>query len=149
MGLVLADAAADDAPREEALHAYLAQPPFWLSFPPAIEQRFGVERAVGQPAGTEVALKLRTTCLSPKDLFSPWTPMFALITLWLTVLLTVIASGFAYSMRGEALAARGVEVEIQAKPTVGTYWLAYDLSEERAADNAKVERGEVFGGFVV
>lgn len=44
--------------------------------------------------------------------------------LWLTVLLTVIASGFAYSMRGEALAARN----------------AISLAQARAAADGAVER---------
>ncbi len=44
--------------------------------------------------------------------------------LWLTVLLTVIASGFAYSMRGEALAARN----------------ALSLAQARAAADGAVER---------
>ncbi len=44
--------------------------------------------------------------------------------LWLTVLLTVIASGFAFSMRGEALAARN----------------ALSLAQARAAADGAVER---------
>ena len=44
--------------------------------------------------------------------------------LWLTILLTVIASGFAYSMRGEALAARN----------------AMSLAQARAAADGAVER---------
>ncbi len=44
--------------------------------------------------------------------------------LWLTVLLTVVASGFAYSMRGEALAARN----------------ALSLAQARAAADGAVER---------
>lgn len=46
------------------------------------------------------------------------------IVLWLTVLLAVIASGFAYSMRGEALAARN----------------ALSLAQARAAADGAVER---------
>jgi general secretion pathway protein K len=44
--------------------------------------------------------------------------------LWLTVLLTVIASGFAFSMRGEALAARN----------------AFSVAQARAAADGAVER---------
>jgi general secretion pathway protein K len=47
-----------------------------------------------------------------------------IIVLWLTVLLTVIASGFAFSMRSEALAARN----------------ALSLAEARAAADGAVER---------
>jgi general secretion pathway protein K len=46
------------------------------------------------------------------------------VVLWLTVLLTVIASGFAYSMRGEALAARNT----------------ISLAQARAAADGAVER---------
>jgi len=46
------------------------------------------------------------------------------VVLWLTVLITVIASGFAYSMRGEALAARNT----------------MSLSQARAAADGAVER---------
>jgi len=46
------------------------------------------------------------------------------LALWLTVLLTVIASGFAFSMRGEALAARN----------------AISLAQARAAADGAVER---------
>ena len=44
--------------------------------------------------------------------------------LWLTILLTVIASGFAYSMHGEAIAARN----------------ALSLAQARAAADGAVER---------
>jgi general secretion pathway protein K len=47
-----------------------------------------------------------------------------IMVLWLTVLLTVIASGFAYSMRGEALAARNT----------------MSLAQARAAADGAVER---------
>ncbi|QDU29348.1 hypothetical protein ETAA8_44570 [Anatilimnocola aggregata] len=43
------------------------------------------------------------------------------------------------------LAARGVEVEILRRPQVGTYTLAYQLAPEKAAENALVDKGEVFG----
>ena len=38
-----------------------------------------------------------------------------LLALWLTILLTVIASGFAFSMRSEALAARNMVSLSQAR----------------------------------
>jgi len=38
-----------------------------------------------------------------------------IIALWITVLLTVIAAGFAYSMRTEALAARNAVTLTQAR----------------------------------
>ena len=47
-----------------------------------------------------------------------------ILALWLTVLLTVVASGFAFSMRGEALAARN----------------AVSLAQARAAADGAVER---------
>jgi len=47
-----------------------------------------------------------------------------LLALWLTILLTVIASGFAFSMRSEALAARNM----------------VSLSQVRAAANGAIER---------
>ena len=46
------------------------------------------------------------------------------MALWLTILLTAIASGFAYSMRSEALAARN----------------AVSLAQARAAADGAVER---------
>src|SRR5206468_11340628 len=46
------------------------------------------------------------------------------LALWLTILLTVIASGFAFSMRGEALAARN----------------AISLAQARAAADGAIER---------
>jgi len=45
----------------------------------------------------------------------------------------------------QVLAARGVEVEIRKQPEIGSYWLAYDLTEPQAAENARVERGELIG----
>ena len=47
-----------------------------------------------------------------------------MLVLWLTILLTVIASGFAFSMRSEALAARN----------------ALSLAQARAAADGAVER---------
>ena len=47
-----------------------------------------------------------------------------IVVLWLTMLLTVIASGFAFSMRGEALSARN----------------AMSLAQARAAADGAVER---------
>jgi hypothetical protein len=45
----------------------------------------------------------------------------------------------------ETLAGRGVEVEIVCTPAVGVYTVAYDLADAQKAENAKVERGELFG----
>lgn len=53
--------------------------------------------------------------------------------LWLTVLLTVIASGFAYSMRGEALAARNTMSLAQARAAAdgAVERMAFELSRQR------------------
>ena len=53
--------------------------------------------------------------------------------LWLTVLLTVIASSFAYSMRGEALAARNAMSLAQARATAdgAVERMAFELSRPR------------------
>ena len=53
--------------------------------------------------------------------------------LWLTVLLTVIASGFAYSMRGEALAARNTMSRAQARAAAdgAVARVAFELSRPR------------------
>ena len=62
--------------------------------------------------------------------------------LWLTVLLTVIASGFAFSMRSEALAARNAMSLAQARAAAdgAVERTAFELS--RAAQSARrVERG--------
>jgi hypothetical protein len=45
----------------------------------------------------------------------------------------------------QVLAARGVEVDIRVKPSIGTYWLAYELTPEQARENALVDRSEKFG----
>ena len=53
--------------------------------------------------------------------------------LWLTVLLTVIASSFAYSMRGEALAARNTMSLAQARAIAdgAVERMAFELSRPR------------------
>lgn len=53
--------------------------------------------------------------------------------LWLTVLLTVIASGFAYSMRGEALAARNTMsiAQVRAAADGAVARVAFELSRPR------------------
>src|ERR1700704_6481478 len=55
--------------------------------------------------------------------------------LWLTVLLTVIASGFAYSMRGEALAARNTMSLAQARAAAdgAVERMAFELSRPRVS----------------
>jgi hypothetical protein len=45
----------------------------------------------------------------------------------------------------DTLVPRGVEVEIIRNPALGVYTVAYDLSDAQKAENAKVERGELFG----
>ncbi len=62
---------------------------------------------------------MRAACPPPRE-----TGIALIAVLWLTVLLTVVASGFAYSMRGEALAARN----------------ALSLAQARAAADGAVER---------
>ncbi len=58
------------------------------------------------------------------------------LALWLTVLLTVLASGFAFSMRGEALAARNAVSLAQARAAAdgAVERTAYELSRPRIAD---------------
>ena len=58
--------------------------------------------------------------------------------LWLTVLLTVIASGFAYSMRGEALAARNTMSLAQARAAAdgAVERVAFELSRPRISPDA-------------
>ena len=43
------------------------------------------------------------------------------------------------------LAARGITVEIRQNPTIGTYTLAYDLSDAQKQENAPINRGEAIG----
>ncbi|HET9045769.1 MAG TPA: type II secretion system protein GspK, partial [Casimicrobiaceae bacterium] len=58
------------------------------------------------------------------------------MALWLTVLLTVIASGFAFSMRGEAIAARNAISLAQARALAdgGVERTIYELSRPRLPD---------------
>jgi len=58
------------------------------------------------------------------------------LALWLTVLLTVLASGFAFSMRNEALAARNAVSLAQARAAAdgALERTAYELSRPRIAD---------------
>ncbi len=44
-----------------------------------------------------------------------------------------------------ALAKRGVTVEIRDKPVVGTYTLAYELTDAQAAENARIDAGGEIG----
>ncbi|TMI00175.1 MAG: hypothetical protein E6H46_12685, partial [Betaproteobacteria bacterium] len=55
--------------------------------------------------------------------------------LWLTVLLTVIAAGFAYSMRTEALAARNAVALAQARALAdgAIARVAFELMRPRTA----------------
>jgi general secretion pathway protein K len=57
------------------------------------------------------------------------------MVLWLTIMLTVIASGFAFSMRSEALAARNALSLAQARAVAdgGVERMAYELSRPRMA----------------
>lgn len=45
----------------------------------------------------------------------------------------------------QALARRGVEVEIRFRPPVGAYTIAYDPTSQQKQENRDVERGEVIG----
>ena len=58
--------------------------------------------------------------------------------LWLTVLITVIGSSFAYSMRGEALAARNTMSLAQARAAAdgAVERTAFELSRPRVAPDA-------------
>src|SRR5207248_7400819 len=58
------------------------------------------------------------------------------LALWLTILLTVIASGFAFSMRGEALAARNAISLAQARAAAdgAVERTLFELSRPRVAD---------------
>jgi general secretion pathway protein K len=64
--------------------------------------------------------------------------------LWLTVLLTVIASGFAFSMRGEALAARNALSRAQAEAAAdgAVERTVFELSRPRNIAGAWVPDGE-------
>jgi general secretion pathway protein K len=64
--------------------------------------------------------------------------------LWTTVLLTVIASGFAYSMRGEALAARNTMSLAQARAAAdgAVDRVAFELLRPRTAPDAWLPNGE-------
>ena len=59
------------------------------------------------------------------------------LALWLTVLLTVLASGFAFSMRGEALAARNAISLAQARALAdgAIERTAFELGRPRVADS--------------
>jgi general secretion pathway protein K len=63
--------------------------------------------------------------------------------LWLTVLLTVIASGFAYSMRGEALAARNTMSLAQARAAAdgAVERMAFELSRPRVSPEVWLANG--------
>jgi general secretion pathway protein K len=64
--------------------------------------------------------------------------------LWLTVLITVIASSFAYSMRGEALTARNTMSLAQARAAAdgAVERTAFELSRPRVAPEAWVADGQ-------
>ncbi|MEO8303871.1 MAG: hypothetical protein ABI724_07100 [Betaproteobacteria bacterium] len=64
--------------------------------------------------------------------------------LWLTVLLTVIASGFAYSMRGEALAARNTMSLAQARAAAdgAVERVAFELSRQRTLADVWLPDGQ-------
>ena len=61
-----------------------------------------------------------------------------IVVLWLTVLLTVIGSGFAFSMRGEALAARNTMSLAQARAAAdgAVERTAFELSRPRVSPDA-------------
>ena len=58
-----------------------------------------------------------------------------IMVLWLTIMLTVIASGFAFSMRSEALSARNALslAQVRAAADGGVERMAYELSRPRMA----------------
>jgi CDP-diacylglycerol--glycerol-3-phosphate 3-phosphatidyltransferase len=68
-------------------------------------ERFGKHKTISQIV-TIIALLVVDACAewpaALKNLFTPWTPMFAEIMLWITVLLTA-ASGLIYLWRNRAL----------------------------------------------
>jgi general secretion pathway protein K len=66
-----------------------------------------------------------------------------IVVLWLTVLITVIGSSFAYSMRGEALAARNTMSLAQARAAAdgAVDRVAFELSRPRAAPDAWLPDG--------
>ena len=43
------------------------------------------------------------------------------------------------------LATRGVTVEIRQNPAIGTYTIAYDLSDAQKQENAPIDRGDAIG----
>jgi len=65
--------------------------------------------------------------------------------LWITVLLTVIASGFAYSMRGGALAARNTMSVAQARAVAdgAVERVAFELGRPRNTPDAWLPDGQV------
>ena len=66
------------------------------------------------------------------------------MVLWLTVLIAVIGSSFAYSMRGEALAARNTMSLAQARAVAdgAVERTAYELARPRVAPEAWVADGQ-------
>src|SRR6187551_845084 len=60
-----------------------------------------------------------------------------IMVLWLTIMLTVIASGFAFSMRSEALAARNALSLAQARAAAdgGVERAAFELQRPRIPDS--------------
>jgi general secretion pathway protein K len=68
-----------------------------------------------------------------------------ILVLWLTVLLTVIASGFAYSMRTEALAARNAVSLAQARAAAdgAVFRFAFELMRLRMANETWQADGAV------
>jgi general secretion pathway protein K len=67
-----------------------------------------------------------------------------IMVLWLTVLLAVIGSSFAYSMRGEALAARNTMSLAQARAGAdgAVERMAYELSRARVSPDAWAPDGQ-------
>src|SRR5215831_19699269 len=68
-----------------------------------------------------------------------------ILVLWLTVLLTVIAAGFAYSMRTEALAARNSVALAQSRTLAdGAVWrVVYELMRLRTINEEWQSDGAV------
>src|SRR4051794_14586872 len=92
------------------------------------------------PAGL-VLHATRERCLCPR---SSQDGIALIAVLWLTVLLTVIASGFAFSMRGEALAARNSLSVAQARAAAdgAVERTAFELQRPRNITDAWVADGQ-------
>ena len=78
----------------------------------------------------------RATALSRRPSRAAQEGIALVLTLWLTILLTVLASGFAFSMRSEAIAARNAISATQARTAAdgAVERAVYELSRPRVPD---------------